>query len=169
MLSSQTDGDVFVGDLQVGEKTLDVPVMIKSQFLPMHVGIFGATGSGKSNLMMVLIKSLFDSNIESIRDSKADLPRISAFCIDPHDEFAKGVDKYGIQSIVESMDQDTRKEVLGDFYYLTTRLQATKREVRRYAREIRILWQEVQPRDLYSIMEFTLQALSVESSEDFDF
>ncbi|MHA1959975.1 MAG: ATP-binding protein [Candidatus Thorarchaeota archaeon] len=160
MLSSQTDGDVFVGDLQVGEKTLDVPVMIKSQFLPMHVGIFGATGSGKSNLMMVLIKSLFDSNIESIRDSKADLPRISAFCIDPHDEFAKGVDKYGIQSIVESMDQDTRKEVLGDFYYLTTRLQATKREVRRYAREIRILWQEVQPRDLYSIMEFTPQMVS---------
>ncbi len=157
MLSSQTDGEVYIGDLQIGEKTLEVPVMIPAKFLPMHVGIFGSTGSGKSNLMMVLIKSIIDTNIERIGSNS---PTISAFCIDPHDEFAKGVDKYGIQDIVEALDPNTRKDTIGDFYYLTTHLKATPREVKRYAREIRILWEEMQPRDLYSIMEFTSQMSS---------
>jgi DNA helicase HerA-like ATPase len=157
MLDSQTDGEVYVGDLQVGEATLDVPVMIPAQFLPMHVGIFGATGSGKSNLMMVLIKSLIDTNLAIHQGVKSDKRIVSAFCIDPHDEFAMGVDTYGIQTIVESMNQATRKAVLGDFYYLTTHLKATPREIRRYAKEIRILWTDIRPRDLYSIMEFTPQ------------
>jgi hypothetical protein len=157
MLESQTDGEMYVGDLQVGEATLDVPVMIPSKFLPMHVGIFGSTGSGKSNLMMVLIKSLIDTNIEASTNPDGDMLRISAFCIDPHDEFAKGVDKYGIHHIVEAMSPTARSEVLGNFYYLTTHLKATPRDVRKYAKEIRIKWAEIQPRDLYSITEFTPQ------------
>ncbi len=159
MLGSQTEGEVYVGDLQVGEATLDVPVMIPSKFLPMHVGIFGSTGAGKSNLMMVLIKSIIDSNLEVLRGQKEGQP-ISAFCIDPHDEFAKGVDKYGIQSIIEAMDEKTRTDVIGDFYYLTTHKKATPREVRRYAKEIRVRWDEIRPRDLYSIFEFTPQMAS---------
>ncbi|MFX1603380.1 MAG: ATP-binding protein [Promethearchaeota archaeon] len=159
MLGSQTDGEVYVGDLQVGEATLDVPVMIPSKFLPMHVGIFGSTGAGKSNLMMVLIKSIIDSNLDVLHGQK-DVQPISAFCIDPHDEFAKGVDKYGIQDIIEAMDQNTRTDVIGDFYYLTTHKKATPREVKRYAREIRVRWDEIRPRDVYSIFEFTPQMAS---------
>jgi len=159
MLDSQTDGEVYVGDLQVGEATLDVPVMIPSKFLPMHVGIFGSTGAGKSNLMMVLIKSIIDSNLDVLRGKKDEQP-ISAFCIDPHDEFAKGVDNYGIQSIIEAMDQRTRTDVIGNFYYLTTHKKATTREVRRYAKEIRVRWDEIRPRDIYSIFEFTPQMAS---------
>ncbi|MCK4280187.1 MAG: ATP-binding protein, partial [Candidatus Thorarchaeota archaeon] len=157
MLESQTGGEMYVGDLQVGEATLDVPVMIPSKFLPMHVGIFGSTGSGKSNLMMVLIKSLIDTNIAASTNPDGDTLRISAFCIDPHDEFAKGVDRYGIHHIVEAMGPTIRSEVLGNFYYLTTHLRATPREVKKYAKEIRIKWEEIQPRDLYSITEFTPQ------------
>ncbi|MHA1637519.1 MAG: ATP-binding protein [Candidatus Thorarchaeota archaeon] len=159
MLGTQTDGQVFVGDLQVGEKTLDVPVMIPSKYFPMHVGIFGSTGSGKSNLMMVLIKSMIDTNFQ-ISKGADDSLKVSAFCIDPHDEFALGVDNYGIQHIVEAMDASTRKAVLGDFYYLTTHLSATQREVRRYGKEIRVIWNEIQPRDIYSIMEFSPQMSS---------
>ncbi|TXT57746.1 MAG: hypothetical protein BAJATHORv1_10450 [Candidatus Thorarchaeota archaeon] len=155
MLGSQTDGEVYVGDLQIGEGTLDVPIMMPSKYLAMHVGIFGSTGAGKSNLMMVLIKSLIDTNLEAVTNPQEDLPKISAFCIDPHDEFAKGVDNYGIQNIIESMDQNTRSSLIGDFYYLTTHLSATQKEIRRYGRDIRILWNEIQPRDLYSIMEFS--------------
>ncbi|MFX1416158.1 MAG: ATP-binding protein [Promethearchaeota archaeon] len=159
MLCSQTDGEVYVGDLQVGEATLDVPVMIPSKFLPMHVGIFGSTGAGKSNLMMVLIKSIIDSNLDVLRGQKDEQP-ISAFCIDPHDEFANGVDKYGIQSIIEAMDEKTRTDMIGDFYYLATHKKATPREVRRYAKEIRVRWDEIRPRDIYSIFEFTPQMAS---------
>jgi len=165
MLECQTDGQVYVGDLQVGEDTLDVPIKIPSKFLPMHVGIFGSTGAGKSNLMMVLIKSVIDNNLNAFRDSKQELQRISAFCIDPHDEFAKGVDKYGIQHVVDDMSPSTRSEVIGEFYYLTTHKRATTREIRKYAREIRILWSEIQPRDLYSIREFTAEMTSFIDSQ----
>ncbi|MDF1538029.1 MAG: ATP-binding protein [Candidatus Thorarchaeota archaeon] len=157
MLQSQTDGEIYIGDLQIGENALDVPVTIPAKFLPMHVGIFGSTGSGKSNLMMVLIKSMIDTNLHSITSGDDEVARISAFCIDPHDEFALGVDKYGIQHVVEAMDATTRTSVLGNFYYLTTHLGATQREVRRYGKEIRILWSEIVPRDLFSIMDFTAQ------------
>ncbi|MDH4213074.1 MAG: ATP-binding protein [Candidatus Thorarchaeota archaeon] len=160
MLECQTDGEIFVGDLQVGEDTLDVPIRIPCKFLPMHVGIFGSTGSGKSNLMMVLIKSMIDTNLDAIRNPNKNSTRISAFCIDPHDEFAKGVDKHGIQHIIEDMSSTTRSNVIGDFYYLTTHRSATTREIGRYAREIRILWSEIRPRDLYSIMEFSPQMSS---------
>jgi DNA helicase HerA-like ATPase len=165
MLECQTDGEVYVGDLQVGEDTLDVPIKIPAKFLPMHVGIFGATGSGKSNLMMVLIKSVIDNNLNAFRDPKQELQRISAFCIDPHDEFAKGVDKYGIQHVVEDMSATTKSEVIGEFYYLTTHKRATTRDIRKYAREIRILWSEIQPRDLYSIREFTAEMTSFIDSQ----
>ncbi|MFX1482724.1 MAG: ATP-binding protein [Promethearchaeota archaeon] len=161
MLNSQTLGEVYIGDLQVGEETLDVPIFLPAKFLPMHVGIFGSTGAGKSNLMMVLIKSMIDSNLQAFRNPKGGRRRISAFCIDPHDEFAKGVDKHGIQDVVEDMSPSTRTEVIGDFYYLTTHKRATQRDIRRYAREIRILWSEVLPRDLYSIMEFSPQMVSL--------
>ncbi|MEM2143058.1 MAG: ATP-binding protein [Candidatus Thorarchaeota archaeon] len=157
LLASQTAGELYVGDLQVGESTLDVPVCIPAKYLPMHVGVFGSTGAGKSNLMMVLIKSMIDNNLECLRRTSDDRTRVSAFCIDPHDEFAKGIDHYGIQSIVEALDQDTRSEVIGDFYYLTPHLKATPREIRRYAREIRIRWEEILPHDMYSIGDYAPQ------------
>ncbi len=165
MLACQTDGEVYVGDLQVGEDTLDVPIKIPTMYLPMHVGIFGSTGSGKSNLMMVLIKSIIDTNLDAIRKPNANKSRLSAFCIDPHDEFAKGVDKYGIQTIVSDMSQSTRSDVIGDFYYLTTHKGATTRDIRAYTKEIRILWSEIQPRDLYSIREFTSEMSSFIDSQ----
>ncbi|NWF95099.1 MAG: ATP-binding protein [Candidatus Thorarchaeota archaeon] len=157
MLDTQTGGEIYVGDLQIGESTLDVPISIPAKYLPMHVGIFGSTGAGKSNLMMVLVKAMIDNNLQAARNKDASLRRVSAFCIDPHDEFAQGVDQYGIQDIVEAMDPQTRSDVLGDFYYLTSHLAATSREISRYGRDIRILWEEIQPRDLYSIMDFTPQ------------
>ncbi|MHA2022312.1 MAG: ATP-binding protein [Candidatus Thorarchaeota archaeon] len=165
LLACQTDGEVHIGDLQVGEETLNVPVKIPIMYLPMHVGIFGSTGAGKSNLMMVLIKSIIDTNLDAIQNPNADKPRLSAFCIDPHDEFAKGVDKYGIQSIVKDMSSTTRADVIGDFYYLTTHKSATTRDIRAYTREIRILYSEIQPRDLYSIREYTSEMSSFIDSQ----
>jgi len=165
MLACQTDGEVHIGDLQVGEATLDVPIKIPIMYLPMHVGIFGSTGAGKSNLMMVLIKSIIDTNLDAIRNPNANKPRLSAFCIDPHDEFAKGVDKYGIQTIVQDMSPSTRSDVIGDFYYLTTHKSATTRDIRAYTKEIRVLYSEIQPRDLYSIREYTSEMSSFIDSQ----
>jgi len=55
--------------------------------------------------------------------------------------------------------------VIGDFYYLTTHKGATTRDIRAYTKEIRILWSEIQPRDLYSIREFTSEMSSFIDSQ----
>ena len=47
-------GDVEVGRLRSGEDTIDLPVGIRGETLPSHVGVFATTGMGKSNLMKVL-------------------------------------------------------------------------------------------------------------------
>ncbi len=158
LFGPQLDGEIYVGDLEDGDTALPVRVNLPVKFLPMHLGIFGSTGAGKSNLMMVLIKSFIDHNLEVRRGAaRSRQPLVSAFCIDPHDEFATGTDTYGIHDIVEAMDDSRRNEVMGDFYYLTSTIRAVPREIKRYARELRILWDEIQPEDLYSIMDFSPQ------------
>ena len=42
-------GDVEVGRLRSGEDTIDLPVGIRGETLPSHVGVFATTGMGKSN------------------------------------------------------------------------------------------------------------------------
>ena len=51
-------GDVEVGRLRSGEDTIDLPVGIRGETLPSHVGVFATTGMGKSNLMKVLAGQL---------------------------------------------------------------------------------------------------------------
>jgi len=41
-------GDVEVGRLRSGEDTIDLPVGIRGETLPSHVGVFATTGMGKT-------------------------------------------------------------------------------------------------------------------------
>src|SRR6266540_3335435 len=43
-------GDVEIGRLRSGEDAIDLPVGIRGETLPSHVGVFATTGIGKSNL-----------------------------------------------------------------------------------------------------------------------
>ena len=157
VLSSQVKGELYVGNLLAGENELNVPVYIPLSFLPSHLGIFGTTGAGKSNLVEVLIKSCIDVNLEAYKKGLSSAHRVSMVAIDPHDEFALGIDKRGIQDIVDIMDDEVRRNIIGDFYYLTPYLAAAARRVRPYARAIRILWSEITPHDILSIREVTPQ------------
>ena len=57
-----TDG-IFIGNLLAGEHPLSgVPVYLPPFAISHHIGIFGRTGCGKSNTMMVLIASMFKNN-----------------------------------------------------------------------------------------------------------
>ncbi len=156
ILASQLSGDIYVGDLLVGEESLNIDVMIPKGKIPMHVGIFGATGSGKSNLMQVITKSFIDYNLHCYINGIED--RITLLTIDPHDEYALGTGKFGIQDIIDEIDSRSskvRRELFGDFYYLTTSIDATPRDVQRYAKKLKISLQEILPIDLMSIHQFT--------------
>jgi DNA helicase HerA-like ATPase len=72
-------GDVEVGRLRSGEDTVDLPVGIRGETLPSHVGVFATTGMGKSNLMKVLAGQLLAAH-----------GRYAMLLFDPHGEYLEG-------------------------------------------------------------------------------
>lgn len=61
-LLSEIKGDLEIGYLKGGRGVLELPVGIYgSKSITEHIGIFGTTGSGKSNLVKVLASSVLDS------------------------------------------------------------------------------------------------------------
>jgi DNA helicase HerA-like ATPase len=72
-------GDVEIGRLRSGEDTIDLPVGIRGETLPSHVGVFATTGMGKSNLMKVLAGQLLAAR-----------GRYALLLFDPHGEYLEG-------------------------------------------------------------------------------
>src|SRR5919201_6050139 len=72
-------GDVEVGRLRSGEDAIDLPVGIRGETLPSHVGVFATTGMGKSNLMKVLAGQLLAAH-----------GRYAMLLFDPHGEYLEG-------------------------------------------------------------------------------
>ncbi len=72
-------GDVEIGRLRSGEDTIDLPVGIRGETLPSHVGVFATTGMGKSNLMKVLAGQLLAAH-----------GRYALLLFDPHGEYLNG-------------------------------------------------------------------------------
>ena len=72
-------GDVEIGRLRSGEDTIDLPVGIRGETLPLHVGVFATTGMGKSNLMKVLAAQLLAAH-----------GRYALLLFDPHGEYLEG-------------------------------------------------------------------------------
>lgn len=157
LLGSQIAGQLFYGNLVSGESVLNVELELPVRNLATHVGIFGTTGAGKSNLMQVLISSMILSNYRAYTSSTQNIPRIGSLIIDPHDEYGLGsgndVDRRGIAHIVQVMSSDVRQHVIGDFFYLTPSLERTPSELRNYSRLLKISWNEIIPKDIISILE----------------
>lgn len=87
LLASQLGQEgLYVGDLLAGEQAIQgVRVFLPAYALSHHLGVFGRTGAGKSNLMMVLLKSAMDYNQTLLQHEQK--PPVSVLEIDPHDEF----------------------------------------------------------------------------------
>jgi len=158
ILSTQVSGDIFIGQLLAGEEVLDLDVYIPSESLVTHLGIFGITGAGKSNLMLVFLKSIIDHNYQRwLRDEEE---RVSMLAIDPHDEFALGIERKGIQDVVDALPDEAERNLFGDFYYLTPYMEAAPKKVERYAQTFRISYREVLPIDIVSTMDVSDQMIS---------
>jgi hypothetical protein len=150
-------GGLYVGDLLAGENALKgVRIHIPAYAFSHHIGIFGRTGCGKSNLMMVLLESIMRYN-QAVEEGAAIPPKVSIFAIDPHDEFklwhqpVGGED--GLHGIVHSYNSEEQIRLVAPFYYLTLR----NRDGHAFEQRIRLSRADLMPDDFISVMEFSEQ------------
>jgi hypothetical protein len=165
LLATQLGQGVFLGHLLAGERPLTgVPVSIPGEYFAHHLGVFGRTGTGKSNNLMVLIRSIYANN-----QRLHGLPRaqwatndrlVSLFAVDPHDEFAKWKpgSAGGICKLVTDMTPGERTALVEPFYYLSCREQASIQadpSIAVFGRRVGLHRKDIAPEDVISIMEFT--------------
>lgn len=160
MRSQLGDSGLYVGDLLAGESALPgVAVYLPPFALSHHIGIFGRTGCGKSNLMMVLLRSVMQHN-RTVAAGQTQGPPASIFAIDPHDEFRSWHSAVGaadgVHGIVTAYSEQERAQLVDPFYYLTARDAGETGLERR----VRLSRADVMPDDLISIMEFTEQQIA---------
>lgn len=158
LMSSQLGEDgLYVGDLLAGEASIPgVPVHLPAFALSHHIGVFGRTGTGKSNLLMVLLSSILDYNLRVQKDDVKG-QKCSILAIDPHDEFRnwhkRSGGRDGIEGIVGSYDAAARKQLVDPFFYLT----AKNLPGQGLARSVKLSRADVAPDDLISLIEFSEQ------------
>lgn len=160
MRSQLGDSGIYIGDLLAGEQSLPgVPVYLPPYALSHHISVFGRTGSGKSNMMMVLLHSILAYN-KDVSDGRQKEAPASIFAIDPHDEFRHwhlatgGAD--GIHGIVSAYTAGERASLVEPFYYLSAKdLGVTGLE-----RRVLLSRADVTPDDLISVSEFTEQQIA---------
>ncbi len=165
LLATQLGHGVFVGHLLAGERALTgVPVSIPGEYFAHHLGIFGRTGTGKSNNLMVLIRSIYANNQRLHRQPRAEWGAndrlVSLFAVDPHDEFAKWKpgSAGGICKLVVDMAPAERAALVEPFYYLSCREQASIQadpSIAALGRRVRLHRKDIAPEDVISIMEFS--------------
>lgn len=165
LLSKQLGYGVFIGHLLAGEKSLpQVKVSIPGEYFAHHIGIFGRTGTGKSNNLMVLIESIYANNRRLYgmdRTKWRDKDRlVSLFAIDPHDEFAqwKPGSQGGITRLIKYMSPLERTGLVEPFFYLSCRDEntiQTDEGIGTLGRQVILHRNDIMPADLISIMEFS--------------
>jgi uncharacterized protein len=165
LLAAQLGQGVFVGHLLAGERALrGVPVSIPGEYFAHHLGIFGRTGTGKSNNLMVLIQSIYNNNRRLNTLPRAEWNAndrlVSLFAVDPHDEFSrwKPGSAGGISKLIGQMSAEERTALVEPFYYLSCREEASiqaEPAIGALGRRVRLHRRDIAPEDVISIMEFS--------------
>lgn len=157
LLESQLGSEgICIGNLLAGENPLpNVPVYIPPYAISHHIAIFGRTGCGKSNTMMVLIESMFKHNKHVLDTGRGQ--KVSMFAVDPHDEFLdwhkKSGGRGGIREIAGAYSPEEAKELVEPYFYLTPKQVEDGNGIAR----VRFSRADIIPEDLISITEFSEQ------------
>lgn len=154
---------VFIGSLLYDKTNVYIP--LKS--LPTHLGIIGTTGSGKSNLMQVMLHGIVDHNLEVLTKRPPNVPLVSSLAIDPHDEYALGPEGRGLFHLANLLDPTIRNSVFGAFYYLYPRNTRIQNSLNPISLESTINYEEIGPLDLLNVQDFTGQQSEVMEAEYF--
>jgi DNA helicase HerA-like ATPase len=158
LMSSQLGKNgLHIGNLLAGEVPLEgVEVQLPAYALSHHIGIFGRTGCGKSNTMMVFLRSILDHN-KLVSSGKREDRRCSILAIDPHDEFQTWHKKTGgsdgIRGIVDGYSKNDQTDLVAPFYYLTARDSALSP----YEVKLKLSRADITPADVASVIEMTDQ------------
>ena len=107
-LLAEMKGDLEVGFLKSGRSAPSLPVGIYgSQAITQHIGVFGTTGSGKSNLIKVLASSVVDSG------------NYGLLIFDVHNEYFKDLSSHPMSkdrlSVYHTDVQEYGKEIAVNF------------------------------------------------------
>lgn len=157
LLESQLGKEgICIGNLLAGEHPLsNVPVYLPPYAISHHIAIFGRTGCGKSNTMMVLIESMFKNNERVLKTGKGQ--KVSMLAIDPHDEFLdwhkKTGGRGGIGEIAGKYSLEEKEQLIAPYFYLTPK----EIEDHDGMAKVRISRADIVPEDLISITEFSEQ------------
>ncbi len=172
LLGREIAGDIEIGKLLVGTKTLDIPISLDSTALPMHVQVAGTTGAGKSFFMLTFIASTLKTNLEKYifrrTGEESGTKPTSVFMIDVHDEYMHGLLhnnlRRGIQHIASSTikaGDEYFNALFADKFYLTRDIEAVSKELQKYAKGIQFRCDDLVVSDIASVMHLSDQMLGL--------
>jgi len=157
----QSNG-IFIGRLLYDHTNVFIP----TKSLPTHLGIFGTTGAGKSNLMQVMQHGIIEHNL-NVLDNNLNTPLISALAIDPHDEYALGPEGKGLCHLANLIEPSMRNSLFGSFFYLYPRNSKIQSILNPVSLECVINYEEIVPLDLLNVQNFTGPQSEVMEAENF--
>ncbi len=168
LLSQEFGHDIEIGKLLVGTKTLDIPIKLDIEALPMHVQVAGTTGAGKSYFMMTFITSTLKYNLINNISRKGQKKRkLALFMVDVHDEYMRGMkyedEQYGIQNIAEATltaGDDIFLSLFADKFYLTKEESSVELDIRKFTKQIRFRKKDLAVNDIISVMNVSDQMSS---------
>ncbi len=159
LLEGELGTDIEIGQLLIGTSTLDIPICIDIDSLPMHVQVAGTTGAGKSFFMLTFITSALRNNLKNWVLKKDLNKNVSVFMVDVHDEYMNGLQfedkKKGIMDIANAVRKGGNEQynaIFGDKFYLTRDLESVNLEMQRFSKPIRFRRADLTVSDVTSVM-----------------
>jgi len=159
LLQDEIGKDIEIGRLLIGTSSMDIPIKIDLDSLPMHVQVAGTTGAGKSFFMLTFITSALKSNLTKWAKNEDIRNKVSVFMVDVHDEYMRGLPfqnkQHGIMDIADATlkgGNDQFDAIFADKFYLTRELEAIPTEMQKIAKPIRFRREDLFVSDITSVM-----------------